>query len=168
MIRKGIGDMKITTLRFGEVMIPDDKIISMPKPVLGFEHLKKYCLIEREDSAPFLWFQSVDDPAVAFVVVNPLFFYPDYRIEVNPKEIEELQVTDVRDVETYVVVTIPANPYEMSANLQGPILINTDSRLAKQLVLVNSEYGVRHRLLSEAEEAAARREDEPAETSVTV
>lgn len=161
--------MKITTLRFGELVIPDDKIISMPKPILGFEHLKKYCIIEREESAPFMWYQAVDDPAVAFVIVNPLFFYPDYRIEVNPKEIEELQVDDVRAVETYVVVTIPANPYEMSVNLQGPILINTGTRLAKQLVLVNSDYGVRHRLITESEEPAVSESNgELEETPVTV
>ena len=143
--------MKITTQRFGDLMIPEEKIITMPKPVLGFEHLKRYCLIEREDTAPFLWFQSIDDPAVAFIIVNPVYFYSNYRIEVNPKEIEELDISDVRMVETYVIVTIPADPSQMTINLQGPILINTETRLAKQLVLVNSEYGVRNRLIADGE-----------------
>jgi flagellar assembly factor FliW len=139
--------MRITTLRFGELEIPEEKIINMPKPVLGFEHLRKYCLIEREDSEPFLWFQSIEDPGTAFIVVNPLFFFPGYRIEVNPKEIEELQVNTVVDVETYVIVTVPPDPRKMTVNLQGPLLINTATRLAKQLILVNSDYGVKHNLL---------------------
>jgi flagellar assembly factor FliW len=161
--------MKIATLRFGELEIPEDKIITMPKPILGFENLKKYCIIEREDGEPFLWYQSVEDSAIAFIIVNPLFFFPDYRIEVNPKEIEELKIDDIGAVETYVVVTVPSDPKQMTANLQGPILINTANRLAKQLVLVNSEYGVSHPLLDETRSGARDiREEEPVETATTV
>jgi flagellar assembly factor FliW len=140
--------MILSTQRFGEVSIPDGKIITMPKPVLGFEHLKRYCIIERDDCEPFLWFQSIDDPGVAFMIVNPIVFCSDYRIEVNPRELDELKIGDVREVETYAIVTVPANPAEISINLQGPLIINTRNRLAKQLVLVNSSYRVRH-LLSE-------------------
>ncbi|MCP4703061.1 MAG: flagellar assembly protein FliW, partial [candidate division Zixibacteria bacterium] len=100
--------MRITTLRFGELDIPDDKIIHMAKPVLGFEQLKKFCIIEGEDFEPFLWFQSVEEPSVAFIIVNPVFFCADYHIEVNPKEIEELDVADVKSVETYSIVSIPS------------------------------------------------------------
>lgn len=161
--------MKITSLRFGTLEIPEDKIISMPKPILGFEQLTRYCIIEREDSEPFLWYQSVEDPSVAFIVVNPLFFFPDYRIEVNPKEIEELRVSDVRSVETYVIVTIPADPRNMTANLQGPILINTETRLAKQMILVNSDYRVKHFILGQTERDEIESEMRPEqETPVTV
>ncbi len=140
--------MIISTLRFGDLEISEDKIITMEKPVLGFEQLKRYCIIEREDCEPFLWYQSLEDPEVAFLIVNPIIFYPEYSIEVNPKEIEELLVTDVKTIETYVIVTVPQDPERMSVNLQGPILINTESRLAKQQVMVNSEYRVKHYILS--------------------
>lgn len=136
--------MKIRTIRFGELEIPDEKIITMSKPILGFENLKRYCLIERKDCEPFLWYQSIEDPAAAFPVVNPLLFFPDYKIEVNPREIEELHIRDVKSVETYTIVTIPADPANMTINLQGPILINTETCLAKQLVLVNSGYDVKY------------------------
>jgi flagellar assembly factor FliW len=146
--------MRITTLKFGEIDVPEDKIIVMAKPILGFENLKRYCIVEREDCAPFLWYQSLDDPTIVFVLVNPVYFYAEYRIEVNPKEVEELHISDVRSVETYVIVTIPADPSQMTVNLQGPVLINTETRLAKQMVLANSDYGVKHYLLAEAERTA--------------
>ena len=146
--------MNLTTQRFGDVTIPENKIITMPKPVLGFEQLKRYCIIERDDTEPFLWFQSVDDPNVAFMIINPVVVCPDYRIEVNPRELDELKIKDVREVETYAIVTIPDRPTDISVNLQGPILINTRTRLAKQLVLVNSCYRVKH-LLSELLESTA-------------
>ncbi len=160
--------MTISTIRFGELEIPEDKIITMPKPVLGFERLKRYCIIEREDCEPFLWFQAVDDPAVAFIVVNPILFYPDYHIEVNPRELDEIKIRDVKTVETYAIVTIPSNPQKISINLQGPILINTETRLAKQLVLVNSDYRIKHYIVRSTEgmpETITTREEEPALTT---
>jgi flagellar assembly factor FliW len=159
--------MKISTIKFGDLEIPENNIINMEKPILGFEHLKKYCLIEREDCEPFLWFQSIEEPSVSFLVVNPIIFYPDYRIEVNPKEIEELQVHDVRKVETYVIVTIPQEPTQLSVNLQGPILINTETCLAKQLVMVNSSYHVKHFILNDLDKAMVEKE-EVAEVAVPV
>ena len=151
--------MIVETVRFGPLEVPDDKLITMERPILGFESLARFCLIEREDLKPFYWMQSTQEPSVAFLVVNPRVFFPDYHIEVNRKEIAELKVDRVQSVETYVVVTLNEDAEQISANLQGPILINTESNLAKQLVLVNSEYKVKHPLV-----AALAESDVPVET----
>ena len=140
--------MKLVTSRFGELDVPDNLVIHMTKPVLGFEQLRKYVIVETRDFEPFKWYQSVEDPDVAFVIVNPLLFFPDYVIEVNPKEIEELRIENIADVATYAIVTIPQDYTRMTANLQGPIVVNTGTNLAKQLVLVNSHYKIRHRLIT--------------------
>lgn len=153
--------MIIDTLRFGPLEIPEEKIINMERPILGFERLSRFCLIEREELAPFLWLQATDDAAIAFLVVNPAVFYPEYRIEVNPREIAELLVERVQDVETYVVVTVPEDPEAISVNLQGPILINTVTQRAKQLVLVNSDYRIAHRLMDAIDAVADRETAEP-------
>ena len=117
--------MTINSHRFGPLEVPEDKIITMERPILGFERLKHYCLIEMTELAPFHWMQSTEDPTVAFLVMNPVIFFPDYRIEINSQEIAELGVTDSDSVETYVILTIQKNASDISANLQGPILINT-------------------------------------------
>lgn len=143
--------MKVDTVKFGELDVDEKQIITMTKPVLGFEQLQRYVIVETEDFEPFKWFQALDDPEVAFVVVDPLLFFPEYTIEVNPREIEELQVADVDDVLTYSIITIPSDYIRMTANLQGPLLINSDTRLAKQLVLVNSHYKIKHRLFEQVE-----------------
>ena len=139
--------MLVQSDRFGPLEIPDNKIITMKKPILGFEKLTRYCLIEQEEFFPFMWFQSLEDPLIAFIVVNPVIFFKDYRISVHSKEVADLGVEYPDRVETYVIVTIPKNSVEMSVNLQGPILINTENNTAKQLVLVNSEYQVQHFLI---------------------
>lgn len=143
--------MKIQTHRFGPLEIPESKVILMERPILGFERLSRFCLIEMDELAPFMWLQATDDPNVAFMVINPVTLFPDYRIYINSMEIAELEVADVRAVETYVVVTFADRPEDISANLQGPIIINTANNKAKQLVLVNSQYRVRHSLIEAAE-----------------
>lgn len=139
--------MQVESLKFGILEVPDDKIIKMARPILGFERLTTFCLVERDDAQPFMWLQSTEEPAVSFVVINPAVFFPEYRIEVNPKEIAEISIENLETVETYVIVSIPENAEEMTANLQGPIIINTENCLAKQLILVNSDYRVQHRIL---------------------
>lgn len=139
--------MIVNTTRFGQLEIPEDRVITMVKPILGFEGMTTFCLVEQDDVKPFLCLQSTQDPAVAFLVVNPVLFYSDYRIKVNPKEIADLSIDRFEMVETYVIATMSTNPHKVTVNLQGPLLINTDNRLAKQVVLVNSKYQVDHDLL---------------------
>lgn len=144
--------MLVQSLRLGEINVPDDKLIVMERPVLGFENFKKFCLVEVEEFKPLLWLQSVEESALAFLVVNPKIFVSEYVIEINSKEIAELNIQDVNDVETYVIVTLAENPEDMTVNLQGPILINTENNRGKQLVLVNSDYEVKYRFLSHVED----------------
>ncbi len=136
--------MLLDTRQFGPVEITEEDMVRFPKGILGFEDLERYVIIDHTDSQPFRWLQCVDAPDLAFVVVNPVIFFPDYRVEVHAKEVADIGVRDPHDVEILVIVTIPPQIEQMAANLQGPILINTVNRTAKQLVLTNSEYSVQH------------------------
>jgi len=147
--------MVINSQRFGSLQVPDEKIITMARPVLGFERLRYFCLIEIEELSPFLLMQSTEDAEVGFLVMNPVIFFPDYRIEINSQEIAELEVPDPASVETYVILTVARKSGDLTANLQGPILINTSNNKAKQLVLVNSQYQVQHSLTRAAEQLIA-------------
>jgi flagellar assembly factor FliW len=148
--------MKITSHRFGTMDVPEDKIITMERPILGFERLRFFCLFEIDELMPFLLMQSTENPEVSFLVMNPLLFFPDYRIEINSQEIAELEVADPKTVETYVILTIAKKTRDITANLQGPILINAQNNHAKQLVLVNSRYQVQHSVMKAAEDMTGR------------
>lgn len=138
--------MKVQTTRFGELEIDPKDIITFPRGILGFEGLTRYCLIRPGDDIPFGYLQCLDDPDLTFVVVDPHSFWPDYQIEVAPPEVSELEVQNVEDVAVLAIVTIPEDPRKMTANLQGPLLINTANRKAKQVVLDGGRYTTRHRL----------------------
>jgi len=141
--------MKIATFRFGELEIPEENIIEFPKGVIGFEQFKKYVLLEREDSDPFCWLQSLEDPNLAFVVINPTIFFKNYKIEIHYKELEDIQVSSLDRIEIYAIVTIPDDLARMSANLLGPLVINLDNNRAKQIVLVNGPYTIQHFIMDE-------------------
>ncbi len=144
--------MKITSTRFGSLEIPENKIITMERPILGFERLRFFCLVEVDELSPFMLMHSTEDPEVGFLVMNPLLFFLDYKVEINSQEIAELEVTNPATVETYVILTVVKKTRDITANLQGPILINTENNRAKQLVLVNSRYQVQHSVVQAAEE----------------
>lgn len=141
--------MKIATFRFGELKIPEENIIEFPKGIIGFEQFKKYVLLEREDSDPFCWLQSLEDPNLAFVVINPTIFFKNYKIEIHYKELEDIQVSSLDRIEIFSIVTIPEDMARMSANLLGPLVINLDNNMAKQVVLVNSPYTIQHYIMDE-------------------
>ncbi|MFS8582256.1 MAG: flagellar assembly protein FliW, partial [Limnochordales bacterium] len=78
--------MRLNTPRFGEVDVKEEDIIVFPAGILGFEHVQRYVWLEHSDDGVFHILQGVDDPAVAFVLINPLVFRPDYKVEVPPKQ----------------------------------------------------------------------------------
>ena len=77
--------MKVYTTRFGEIEIADETIIAFPNGILGFPEQTNYALINTDDNSPLKWLQSLDDPALAFVVTNPNLFKPDYMIDAYRK-----------------------------------------------------------------------------------
>jgi flagellar assembly factor FliW len=134
------GVIKLATQRFGEMEFAEDSVITVLGGVIGFPSLLRYVLIQRPSDAPFYWLQSVDDPAMALVLVDPVLFKADYAPELPPSLHEELGAGPGQ-VALFAIVTIPqGRPQDMTANLLGPLAVNPASRLARQLVLDDRLY----------------------------
>ena len=138
--------MEINTTRFGNINLEDSPVINLRGPILGFEHLNRYTLIHQKEDSAFWWFQSIDDGAVAFVVVNPCLIKEDYEPELRDDDVALLEIEDPSDVQLLVVVTIRSNPTQISANMRAPIVINLKQKLGKQIVLDDDSYDVQHRI----------------------
>jgi len=139
--------MRINTQRFGEIEIDPGTVIEMAVGPFGFETLREFCLIEHAPDCDFRWLQSLSDPGLAFVVVDPMQFFPDYEVEINDDDARDLDLESPSDAAVLSIVTIPGEIGETSVNLLGPIIINAASRKAKQVILQNDAYMMRHRLL---------------------
>jgi len=142
--------LKIRTTRFGTLDQTEEKIIDMPYGMLGFPGKKKFVMLQHKKNSPFFWYQSVEDPALAFVITSPFLFINDYKVDVDAvlKEMHWNGDGEKLRLELYVVVNIPeGNPEKMTANFIGPILINRRKRQAVQMVIPDSPYSHKYPLL---------------------
>ncbi len=142
--------MKVVSRRFGTYEIPEKKIITFPEGILGFEDEKKYVILEDGADSPFKWLHAVDDPDLAFIIIDPRLFYPSYEIVLSKDDGEKLSLQNPEDAAVYVIVVIPEDPAQMTANLQAPLVINSQNRFGRQVVLSDNRYSLKHKILPRA------------------
>lgn len=142
--------MRIKTTRFGEIEVPETEIFTFVEGLLGFPEVQKFILLENPKGGPFRWIQSVEVAALAFVVADPAQFFPDYRVRIRPEDLVQMGLADVSAGVVLVILTIPRDPREITANLQGPLVLNREKKLARQLVLAEAGITTRHRIFGEA------------------
>ncbi|HHV47142.1 MAG TPA: flagellar assembly protein FliW [Tissierellia bacterium] len=144
--------MKLLTKHFGELDIDEDKIITFPEGLPGFEQEREFIIINNEDDEnPFQWMQSVSNPDLAFVIINPFHVFPDYEIDIPENVQKKLMINDEREVAIYSIVVVPKDLYNMTVNLLGPIIININKRIGKQVILEDSRYTTKHYIFKQAE-----------------
>jgi flagellar assembly factor FliW len=139
--------MIISTRRFGDIKIDPAKIITFQDGMIGFGRYSRYAVLPFMEGTPFELLQSIDERDLAFVVIDPFIVNPDYRFEVSDEDLAALQVKDGKELVIRVVVTLPADLKQMTANLQGPVLLNEKRLLGKQIVLINTDFSVKHPVL---------------------
>ncbi|HHW13569.1 MAG TPA: flagellar assembly protein FliW [Firmicutes bacterium] len=147
--------MQVKSTRFGQFEVPEEKVLTFPDGLLGFEASKRFVILDHAPETPFKWLQSVDDPDLAFVIINPAEFMPDYAVELGRDDVVKLGLKDASEAAVYVVVVIPEDPSAMTANLQGPLVVNAERRLGRQVVLADGRYRTRHPILAELQSARA-------------
>lgn len=141
--------MKVNTSRFGELDVNPTDIVAFPEGLLGFENLKKYFVVDPGDSTLILWLQSVEDEKVAFPIIEPKIFKPDYIAKLLPADLNGLELEALNNAKLYSILTIPANVTEMSANIKAPVVINSQRKIGKQIVLQDSKLSVKHEMYKE-------------------
>ncbi len=138
--------MTIETRVFGEVTIDTSKIIHFEQGIVGFPELTDFALIydlEKGDNAGIRWMQSIQEPAFAMPVMDPLTVKPDYNPEVDEAVLTPLGKLEPDEMLVLVTVTVPKDLTKMSVNLKAPIVINVSERKAVQLILDSDNYLVK-------------------------
>ena len=139
--------MKIRTTRFGEVEVEDGHIVTMPEGVIGFSEYRKYALLDHSPESPFKWFQSVEIPDLAFAVIDPFPFVPDYKVDLRKSDLAFLDAEDSSHTLILVFVSIKRETSSVTANLLGPLVINLRNFKGKQVVLSDSPYSSSYDIL---------------------
>jgi flagellar assembly factor FliW len=160
--------MTYTSSRLGTLEIKEESVLTFPSGLLGFPESRRYVILDHDTAAPFKWLQSLDEPGLAFVIIDPDLVLTTYRVEVPAEAMDEVQAQEAEDLSTAVILTIPSDdPGRITANLRGPLLMNPRTRLCKQLVL-SDEVPTRHPLfpVTAPDSTAADRSSQPAECPV--
>ncbi len=155
--------MKIQTRKFGEIDIDENLILTMPEGLPGFPGFDRFVLIERVETKPFCWFQSVEQPNLNLVIMSPFFFKPDYEPELETIiEIRNWHGVSKDELQVYVVVNISGDcdDKRITANLMGPIVVNQKTKEAVQFVFSNTTYSHQHDVLKSLEELVKSSEKE--------
>jgi len=142
--------ISVDTKAYGQVEIDERQQISLPLGLYGFEGLSEYVLMDARQR-PFYWLQSLEVREVAFVLIDPKIIRPDYNADIDPQDFEALGLegTDDECFFQFAIVTIPEDRQDMTANLQGPIMINKESREGRQCISQHDNWHVRHNIIEE-------------------
>lgn len=137
--------MQITTKVFGEITIDDEKIIQFPNGIIGFPELTDFALIHDEEKGTdtIHWLQSLQEPAFAMPVMDPLIVCPDYNPEVDDELLNSIGEIVPEELLVMVTVTVPKDIKNMTVNLKGPMVINAAQRKATQVIVEGDEYPVK-------------------------
>jgi len=140
--------MKIVSGRLGEIDIDAAKIITFPDGIIGFPEYLRYIELEFMENSPLRLLQAVDAPDLGFILIDPVLFHPGYTAAITHEDIRSLNADSPDQLQVCAIVTIPDDPYEMTANLQGPLIINPVSGLAKQIINHDQAYTTKHKIIA--------------------
>lgn len=146
----------MNTRLFGEIEIEKDKEICFENGIIGFPDYKRYALIfdaDKPEKRGISWLQCLEDEVFAMPVIDPLAVKADYAPDIDEELLKP--IGDLNEENTYILVTLTAaaKKEDVSVNLKAPIIINTDTRKAIQ-VIVENDYPVKYKIYDAQKEKA--------------
>ncbi len=137
--------MDVDTTRFGVVDVDEKRIINFASGLLGFGAYKSFALLQPDEKGAFFWLQSLEAPELAFVVTDPTLWTPGYQVPIRREQMEELALESIDRAQVFAIV----NKYgtSLTANLQGPLVVNVSNRRGMQLVLAEKRWTTRHEII---------------------
>jgi flagellar assembly factor FliW len=136
--------MDVATTRFGTVQVDTDRVLEFPGGLLGFSSFTRFALLQPDPEGIFLWLQSVDSPELAFVVTDPAHWCQDFEAVIRREHLAQLDLASVDEARILVIV----NKYDdaLTANLQGPLVVNINNRRGMQVVLADRRWTTRREI----------------------
>ena len=131
--------MEVLTKTSGIVQVQDDKILTFEEGLFGFEDYKKFALIDSEYE-PFIWLQSIENQNLAFLIIDPFLVCSSYEADIDDSSLAKIGVTKPEDVVIMTIVTVPQDGSAITANFQGPLVINKQNKKCLQVILTDNRW----------------------------
>ena len=130
--------------RFGSYEVPAERILRFPEGLVGFPEARRFVLLEPSRAgSPFRYLLCLDVPELGFVVCDAADLCAGYLADVpRPPDVA------AEDLAVLALVTVPADPREMTANLMAPLLVDCRSGRGRQVVLDTGRHPLRYPLFA--------------------
>ena len=159
--------MQMETVRFGAVEIDESKLITFEDGIPGLEVYRKYALLQFEESYPIIWLQSVEEGGICLPVLDTFAVLEGYVFDIDDEYVKALGLLGPEDLHVVSVLVIPDEIRRMTVNLAAPILVNTVTGKAKQILLSGSDYNVRAPIFQDICTVVSREEGDADAGTVT-
>lgn len=124
----------------------EDKILTIPEGLFGFEEFTKYKLVN-SDYEPFLWLQSTEDSNLSFLIIDPFLICNDYETEIDDETLAKIGVNKPEDIIIMTIVTVPKDGSSITANFQGPLVINKHNMQCIQVILNDNRWSTKYNIV---------------------
>lgn len=121
----------ISSQQFGEIEVEQRHIFHFENGLLGFEFLREFILISDEDTEPFKWLISLEQPDIGFPLLSP------WHIDINYDPGTDINLDEQV---LMVVITLEDENGSMTANLKAPIILNVANQAGEQIILPKDKY----------------------------
>lgn len=134
--------MEIMTKAKGKMDISEGNLLTIPEGLFGFEEYTKFALVD-SDYEPFIWLQSTENPNLAFLIVDPFLISSIYETDIDDDTLAKIGITKPEDIIIMTIVTVPNNGAPITANFQGPIVINKKNHQCMQVILNDNRWSTK-------------------------
>ena len=134
--------MEIMTKSQGVMDISEENLLTIPEGLFGFEEYTKFALVD-SDYEPFIWLQSTENPNLAFLIVDPFLISSIYETDIDDDTLAKIGITKPEDIIIMTIVTVPNNGAPITANFQGPIVINKKNHQCMQVILNDNRWSTK-------------------------
>lgn len=145
--------MEIQTKQFGTLQVDEGDVYQFSIPMFGLEEYTQFVLIRPDESLPFAYLQSTQDPYISLLLADPFVFHSSYEFDLPEKELELLHNPTPDDLAVWVTVTLKDTLQNSMMNLLAPLVFNHKQKRGLQVVLHNSGYATKVPLKPVTEEA---------------
>lgn len=142
--------MNIKTAYMGEIEINEENIINFDHGIPGFEEEREFIILPLEENSIFQILQSIKTEGLAFIITNPYAVTTNYNFDLDERTVHSLQIKDENEVAVLAIVSLKETLAKSTVNLKAPIVLNTAKKKAKQVILDNEQYAIRHQMTLES------------------
>ncbi len=141
--------MELETRDFGKLEVEKEDMITFPDGLPGFLDEKQFVLLPLDEKSPFIIMQSTNEADLAFITLEAGKVVKDYEFEINEKAEKLLKLDKETELLVLTIATMQDDIQDMTINLAAPVVINLEDKLAKQVIVGDDNFPVKHKVFAE-------------------